>query len=49
MVFWIRQEGGSVNQIRLTIPDKPRSPQRYVLTEAGIQLKLLHEQQEAAP
>lgn len=37
---------GSV--LRLTIPDKPRSPQqRYVLTDAGVQLKLLHEQQQA--
>jgi ATP-dependent DNA helicase RecG len=36
--------------LRMTVPDKPTSPvQRYVLTEAGIQLKLLHEQQEAAP
>lgn len=31
--------------LRLTIPDKPRSSQqRYVLTDAGVQLKLLHEQ-----
>lgn len=37
-----------MNQIRLTIPDKPRSSQqRYVLTDAGLQLKLLHEQQQA--
>lgn len=36
--------------LRMTVPDKPTSPaQRYVLTEAGIQLKLLHEQQQAAP
>ncbi len=49
MVFWIRQDGGSVNLIRLTILDKTRSPQRYVLTDAGEQLKLLHEQQQAAP
>ena len=35
--------------LRLTIPDKPRSSQqRYVLTDAGVQLKLLHEQQQAA-
>ncbi|GHU13018.1 hypothetical protein AGMMS50225_22220 [Betaproteobacteria bacterium] len=34
--------------LRLTLPDKPRSPnQRYVLTETGIKLKLLHEQQAA--
>ncbi|BBR09767.1 hypothetical protein WP3S18E02_14280 [Aeromonas caviae] len=49
MVFWIRQDGGSVNLIRLTIPDKTRSRQRYVLTDAGVQLKLLREQQQAAP
>lgn len=49
MVFWIRQDSGSVNLIRLSIPDKTRSPQRYVLTNAGVQLKLLHEQQQAAP
>ncbi len=31
--------------LRLTLPDKPRSPkQRYVLTAAGVKLKLLHEQ-----
>lgn len=36
--------------LQMTVPDKPTSPaQRYVLTEAGIQLKLLHEQQGAAP
>ncbi|MCC0051409.1 MAG: putative DNA binding domain-containing protein [Rhodobiaceae bacterium] len=36
--------------LRPTIPDKPRSSrQRYVLTEAGIQLKLLHEQAAAKP
>ena len=36
--------------LRLTIPDKPRSSQqRYVLTDAGVQLKLLREQQQAAP
>lgn len=35
--------------LRLTIPDKPRSSQqRYVLTDAGVQIKLLHEQQQAA-
>lgn len=32
--------------VRLTIPDKPRSSQqRYVLTDAGVQLKQLHKQQ----
>lgn len=31
--------------LRQTLPDKPRSPrQRYVLTDAGVKLKLLHEQ-----
>ena len=36
--------------LRPTIPDKPRSSrQRYVLTDAGIQLKLLHEQSVAKP
>lgn len=36
--------------LRPTIPDKPRSPrQRYVLTETGIQLKLLREQALAKP
>lgn len=36
--------------LRPTIPDKPRSSrQRYVLTEAGIQLKLLREQAVAKP
>lgn len=31
--------------LRLTLPEKPRSPnQRYVLTEAGVKLKLLREQ-----
>ena len=36
--------------LRPTIPDKPRSPQqRYVLTDVGVQLKLLREQQQAAP
>lgn len=36
--------------LRPTIPDKPRSSrQRYVLTEAGIQLKLQHEQAVAKP
>ncbi|MDH6234995.1 ATP-dependent DNA helicase RecG [Mesorhizobium soli] len=36
--------------LRPTIPDKPRSSlQRYVLTEAGIQLKLLREQTVAKP
>lgn len=35
--------------LRQTIPDKPRSPQqRYVLTDAGVQLKLLREQQADA-
>jgi ATP-dependent DNA helicase RecG len=35
--------------LRLTIPDKPRSSQqRYVLTEAGVKLKVLHEQQADA-
>lgn len=30
--------------LRLTLPEKPRSPnQRYVLTDAGVKLKLLHE------
>ena len=29
----------------VTLPEKPRSPkQRYVLTEAGVKLKLLHDQ-----
>lgn len=32
--------------VRMTEPDKPTSPnQRYVLTEAGVQLKLWREQQ----
>ncbi|MDE2440713.1 MAG: putative DNA binding domain-containing protein [Betaproteobacteria bacterium] len=36
--------------LRPTIPDKPRSSQqRYVLTDAGIQLKLLREQAAAKP
>lgn len=36
--------------LRPTIPDKPRSSrQRYVLTETGIQLKLLREQAVAKP
>ncbi len=36
--------------LRPTIPDKPRSSQqRYVLTDAGIQLKLLREQTAAKP
>lgn len=36
--------------LRPTIPDKPRSSrQRYVLTDAGIQLKLLREQAVAKP
>lgn len=36
--------------LQMTVPDKPTSPaQRYVLTDAGVQLKLLHEQQQAAP
>ncbi len=31
--------------LRLTLPERPRSPnQRYVLTAAGVKLKLLHEQ-----
>lgn len=35
--------------LRPTIPDKPRSPQqRYVLTDAGIKIKLLREQQADA-
>ncbi len=35
--------------VRMTEPDKPTSPkQRYVLTESGIKLKVLHEQQQAA-
>ncbi|PRG07804.1 putative DNA binding domain-containing protein [Burkholderia ambifaria] len=35
--------------LRQTVPDKPRSPQqRYVLTEVGVKLKVLHEQQPAA-
>ena len=34
--------------LRMTVPDKPTSPnQRYVLTDAGVQLKLLHERQAA--
>lgn len=34
--------------LQMTVPDKPTSPaQRYVLTDAGVQLKLLHEQQQA--
>jgi ATP-dependent DNA helicase RecG len=34
--------------LQMTVPDKPTSPsQRYVLTEAGVKLKLLHEQQQA--
>ena len=34
--------------LQLTVPDKPTSPaQRYVLTDAGVQLKLLHEHQQA--
>lgn len=34
--------------LRQTVPDKPRSPQqRYVLTEIGVKLKVLHEQQPA--
>jgi ATP-dependent DNA helicase RecG len=36
--------------LRPTVPDKPRSSrQRYVLTETGIQLKLLHEKAVAKP
>jgi ATP-dependent DNA helicase RecG len=36
--------------LRPTIPDKPRSSQqRYVLTDAGIQLKLLREQTADKP
>lgn len=35
--------------LRQTIPDKPRSSrQRYVLTEVGVQLKQLREQQQVA-
>jgi ATP-dependent DNA helicase RecG len=35
--------------LRMTIPDKPRSSrQRYVLTETGVKLKLLHEQRQVA-
>ena len=35
--------------LRLTLPDKPRPPnQRYLLSETGVKLKLLHEQ-AAAP
>lgn len=35
--------------LQMTAPDKPTSPnQRYVLTEAGVKLKLLHEQRQAA-
>jgi ATP-dependent DNA helicase RecG len=35
--------------LRLTIPDKPRSSQqRYVLTDTGVQLKLLRERQQAS-
>jgi len=35
--------------MHLAIPDKPRSPQqqRYALIDAGMQLKLLHEHQQA--
>jgi len=34
--------------MHLTIPNKPHSlQQRYVLTDAGMRLKLLHEQQQA--
>jgi ATP-dependent DNA helicase RecG len=34
--------------LRMTVPDKPTSPmQRYMLTDAGVRLKLLHEQQQA--
>lgn len=34
--------------LRMTVPDKPTSPvQRYVLTETGVKLKQLHEQQAA--
>lgn len=36
--------------LRMTVPDKPTSPaQRYVLTETGVKLKQLHEQQAAGP
>jgi ATP-dependent DNA helicase RecG len=36
--------------LRMTVPDKPTSPaQRYVLTETGVKLKRLHEQQAAGP
>lgn len=35
--------------LRMTVPDKPTSPaQRYVLTETGVKLKQLNEQQQAA-
>jgi ATP-dependent DNA helicase RecG len=35
--------------LQMTVPDKPTSPsQRYVLTDTGVKLKLLHEQQQAA-
>jgi ATP-dependent DNA helicase RecG len=35
--------------LQMTVPDKPTSPaQRYVLTETGVKLKQLHEQQQAA-
>jgi len=38
--------GGGI--LQMTVPDKPTSPaQRYVLTNAGVQLKLLHKQQQA--
>ncbi|MGV8690952.1 Fic family protein, partial [Pseudomonas aeruginosa] len=34
--------------LRLTVPDKPRSSkQRYVLTEAGIKLRVWHADQQA--
>lgn len=34
--------------LRMTVPDKPRSSkQRYVLTDAGVKLKVLHEQANA--
>ncbi|BAT64927.1 hypothetical protein IOMTU133_2437 [Pseudomonas aeruginosa] len=39
-----------MNLMRLTTSNKSHSwQQRYMLTDAGMQLKLLHEQQQAAP
>jgi len=35
--------------LQMTVPDKPTSPnQRYVLTETGVKLKVMHEQQQVA-